>query len=97
MTAGEFSFACRRIALILNRIADRAALHALRRSHRTLGIYLIDPVTVVDGVGEDKAADRAMLLCKFRFQTSPALAVTGDHDLAFYADAEPVQHVVIVG
>ena len=38
-----------------------------------------------------------MVLRQLRLQPAPALAVTGDHDLALHIDAHALQRLVVVG
>ena len=68
----------------------------MRRAHRAGGIGLVDGIAVIGGIGIDDAADRAVILRELRLQPAPAGAIAGDDDLAFDADTQPLERLVVV-
>ncbi len=85
-----------RIARINHHVRHRAALDALRRPHRAIGIGGVQGITVIGGIGINQAADGAMILGQLRLEAAPAFAIAGDHDLAFDRDAELLKPLVII-
>lgn len=86
-----------RVAGVGGHVHDAAALHALRRPHRALGVHVVHEVPVVARVGVDDAADGAVLGRDLGLDAAPRLPVTRDHDPAADADAEAVEDAVVVG
>ena len=87
---------CQRIARIERHVGYRAALHAMGRTHRAVGIGLVDRIAVIGRIGIHDAANRAVILRELGLQPAPDRAVAGDRDLALDADAEPLERLVVV-
>ncbi len=85
-----------RIARMDRHVHDAAALHAVPRTHRSVRIYISHPVAVIARIGVENGADRAMLGGQLGLDAAPRTSVLGDHDLAFDADTEAVEHPVVV-
>src|SRR5208282_4022045 len=84
------------IAGIETHVEYRAALHTVGRAHGTVGISLVDGITVLGWVGVDNAADRAVILRELGLQPAPSGAVARDYDLAPDANAEALERLVVV-
>ena len=86
-----------RIAGVRRHVCDTAALHALRRTHRSLGEHGPAPVAIVGRIGVDEAADRAVLRRDLGLDAAPRAAVLRDHDRALHGDAAPLELLVVGG
>ncbi len=85
-----------RVAGINGHVHHAAALYAVRRTIRAVGIGVALVVAVVARVGINQAADGAMLGGHLRLDAAPASAVARYHNGPFDRDPQPVQRLVIV-
>ena len=86
-----------RIARVERHVRHRTALHGVRVAPAALGIDVALERTVLLRIGEDDAADRAVLGRDLGLDAAPGAAVAGQHDLALDVDAAPVELVVVLG
>ena len=84
-----------RIAGIHGHVHHAAALHAVFRAERTVGIDLSLRVAVVLRVGIDQATHRAVLVRDLRLDAAPRAAIAHDDDRALHGNPTAIQLVVV--
>ena len=77
-------------------ILHRSTLHAGCGTPAAGGIDVALGVAIVGRIGIDQAADRSLLLSQQRLQSTPALAITGDDDLALHRHASARKCLIIL-